>query len=94
MDDNLPGRVQALEERVLQLEAGHRAPLSHLDRIIADDLHAKRQEPHEEARRRLEEYRAAQAEAERVGSDQPVDDFWRKIRAGALQPPISRPSRS
>jgi hypothetical protein len=47
-----------LHERVLMLEAGHKAPLSHVDRIIAKDLDAKRKAPHEEAQRRLEAFRA------------------------------------
>jgi hypothetical protein len=88
MDDNLPERVRALEDRVLQLEAGHRAPLSHLDRIIAEDLNKKRHEPHEDARARLEAFREAQAEAERTGDDKPIDDFWRKLKAGALSDSI------
>ena len=49
MDDDLLGRVMALEDRVLQLEAGLRAPLSYADCIIAGELNKKRHEPHEEA---------------------------------------------
>ena len=84
MDDDLLGRVMALEDRVLQLEAGLRAPLSYADCIIAGELNKKRHEPHEEARARVEAFRAAQAEAERTGDDKPIDDFWRKVKAGKL----------
>jgi hypothetical protein len=88
MDDNLPERVRALEDRVLQLEAGRRAPLSYADHIIAEELNKKRHEPHEEARARLESLRAAKAEAERIGDDKPIDDFWRKLKAGVLSDSI------
>ena len=41
MNDEILERVRALEERVLMLEAGHRAPLSYVDQIIAQSLDEK-----------------------------------------------------
>jgi hypothetical protein len=82
MDDEILERVRALEERVLMLEAGHRAPLSYVDQIIAQSLDEKRGEPHEDARRRLEAFKRAEAEAERVSHLGPIDDFVRKLKRG------------
>jgi hypothetical protein len=82
MDDHLIERVRVLEERVLMLEAGHHAPLSYVDCIIAQDLDKKRREPHEDARRRLDAFKRAEAEAERVGHLGPVDDFLQKLKWG------------
>jgi hypothetical protein len=84
MDDDLIERVRMLEERVLMLEAGHHAPLSYVDRIIAQDLDKKRREPHEEARRRLEAFKRAEDEAERVGHRGPVDDLMQKLKRGEI----------
>jgi hypothetical protein len=67
--------VLELADRVLMLEAGFRAPLSHLDRLAAERLDRKRHEPHEEAMRRLAAFR----EAERAGK---IDEFVRKLKAG------------
>jgi hypothetical protein len=82
MDDDLLERVRVLEERMLMLEAGHHAPLSYADRIIAQSLDEKRREPHEDARRRLEAFKQAEAEAERVSQRGPVDDFVQKLKRG------------
>jgi hypothetical protein len=82
MDDDLTQRVRALEDRVLMLEAGLRAPMSPMDRQIAKAFDQKRWEPHEEARCRLEAFRKAQAEAERLGHRGPIDAFMRRLNAG------------
>jgi hypothetical protein len=51
--------LRNLADRVLCLEAGLSAPLSHADRLIAKELDRKRHEPHEEALARLEAFQEA-----------------------------------
>jgi hypothetical protein len=83
MDDRLVETMLIdLSNRVLMLEAGYRAPLSHVDRSIARSLDEKRWEPHNDAQRRLEAFKRAETEAERVGHRGPVDNFMRKLKAG------------
>jgi hypothetical protein len=51
MDENPPDdRLRSLEERVLMLEAGHKAPLSTADRWIAEALDKRKWAPHRDTR--------------------------------------------
>jgi hypothetical protein len=80
---DLRGIVLSLCDRVLMLEAGFKAPLSYVDRQMAEALNKKRWEPHD-AKRRFELFKQAEAEAERVGHRGPIDDFVGKLMRGEL----------
>jgi hypothetical protein len=80
--EDLLQRVRALEDRVLMLEAGHQAPLSFLDRTVAERLDEERWEPHKDTRRRMAAYGDAKAEAEWVGHDGPIRHFFWKLSNG------------
>jgi hypothetical protein len=81
MSDNLSARLERIEDRLLMLEAGHKAPLSFADLAIAKQLHQQRMRPHDAARR-LDALREAQVEAERLGTDKPIDDLVRRLKPG------------
>jgi hypothetical protein len=88
MSDNLPARLERIEDRLLMLEAGHKAPLSFADLAIAKQLHQERMRPHDAARRRLDALREAQVEAERLGTDKPIDDLVRRLKRGEFDLPL------
>jgi hypothetical protein len=74
--------VLGLADRILILEAGLSTPLSYVERLSAEAALVRRRAPHEASRRIVAGYRAAQAEAERTGTDRPIDAFIRRVRAG------------
>jgi hypothetical protein len=83
MDDSeLQEILRDINIRLLWLEVLAGAPVSYVDRLFAGEMDARRRAPHEEARRRVEAFRKAEAEAARVGHRGPIDKFVRELKAG------------
>lgn len=82
MDGDLPDALHDLHARLLILEHRLGLPMSVADRMIVEAMVQRRADERESARRRDEEFGKAKAEAERVGSYEPIDAFVRKLKRG------------
>jgi hypothetical protein len=92
MDSDLPlARLERLEEmsieldyRLLWLEDRAGVPMSIIERLIAQRAVEQRRRPSQDRDLRLEAFRGALAEAERTGTNAPIDRFVQKLKAGGF----------
>jgi hypothetical protein len=84
--------VLAISDRLLVIEDRLGLPMSYVEKIIADGLVKEREERRLAETRRIEAFRMAQAEAERVGCRTPLDEYALRLRAGEFEPPTRRPN--
>jgi hypothetical protein len=80
MDDPDRAMLYELGLRMLCLEKAAGMPMSIADEMIANHTLARRRAAVEKSRRRIEAYREARAEAERLGSPEPIDRFMRELK--------------
>ena len=69
-----------LNARLMWLKIKAGVPMSQIDRMIADELDARRQAAVEEDRRRVAAFHEAQFEAARVGHRGPIDRFVMELK--------------
>jgi hypothetical protein len=78
----LEAMVFKLGEDVLRLK--HRAglPMPYIDKIIVEGIEQREAAEREAAQRRNAAFQEAKAEALRVGNNEPIDAFVRKLKRG------------
>jgi hypothetical protein len=82
----LEAMVFKLSEDVLRLKYHAGLPLAYVDKAIVEDIEKREAAEREAAQRRDAAFVEAKAEASRVGNNEPIDDFVRKLKRGEFEP--------
>jgi hypothetical protein len=82
--ERLDAALADINARLIWLEIKAGVPMSQLDRMIAKAMDARRRAPIEQARRNIEAFHEAEAEAERAGHRGPIDRFLQRLKAGRI----------